>query len=101
VAQGTEAGGLEWPEGYTCRALRNAFTERWEDLAAALDTEGPVFRKAVREGDTDTAVVWAGEAVGLISDVPPAGELVRRVGSEAEARPWFGVSTPNDVSRPQ
>jgi nitronate monooxygenase len=97
--------GLQWPEGYTGRALRNAFTERWknreEELAAALDTEGQIFRKAVREGDTDTAVVWAGEAVGLISDVPPAGELVRRVGSEAEARLRFGVSTPNDVSRPQ
>jgi NAD(P)H-dependent flavin oxidoreductase YrpB (nitropropane dioxygenase family) len=53
----------------------------------------------VREGDADTAVVWAGEAVGLISDVPPAGELVRRVSTEAEARLRFDVSTPNEARR--
>jgi nitronate monooxygenase len=34
----------EWPEGYTGRALRNPFVERWDgredDLTASLDTEG-------------------------------------------------------------
>jgi NAD(P)H-dependent flavin oxidoreductase YrpB (nitropropane dioxygenase family) len=59
--------------------------------------QGQIFRKAVREGDTDTAVVWAGEAVGLISDVPPAGELVRHVSAEARLR--FDVSTPNEARR--
>ncbi len=77
-----------WPVPYTGRALRNAFLERWdgreEDLTAALDTEIPAFRAAVREGDFDTAMVWAGEAVDLISDVAPAAELVRRIGAEAE-----------------
>jgi nitronate monooxygenase len=77
-----------WPKPYTGRALRNAFLERWDgredDLTAALDAEIPAFRAAVREGDFDTAMVWAGEAVDLISDVAPAAELVRRIGAEAE-----------------
>ena len=78
----------QWPERYTGRALRNAFLERWdgreEDLSAALDSEVPAFRAAVREGDFETAMVWAGEGVDLISDVAPAAELVRRIGAEAE-----------------
>ncbi len=81
--------GVEWPEGYTGRALRNRFLERWdgreEELAGALDTEGPAFREAMREGNTDTAVVWCGEAADLISDVATAAELMQRIGAEAEA----------------
>jgi nitronate monooxygenase len=79
-----------WHRPYTGRALRNPFMERWDgredDLAAALDEEIPAFQAAVRDGDTDTAVVWAGEGIDLISDVAPAGELVRRIGAETVAR---------------
>ena len=78
-----------WPEPYTGRAVRNPFMERWDgredDLRAALDEEIPGFRAAVEEGDIETAMVWAGEAVDLISDVAPAAELVGRIGAEAEA----------------
>ncbi|HEX2109819.1 MAG TPA: nitronate monooxygenase [Rubrobacteraceae bacterium] len=82
--------GLEWPEEYTGRALRNDFLERWDgwekELATASDGEDEAFRKAEQEGNTDISMVWCGEAVDLISDVPAAAELVRRVGAEAEAR---------------
>jgi nitronate monooxygenase len=82
--------GLEWPEEYTGRALRNDFLERWagweKELATAPDGEDEAFRKAEQEGNTDISMVWCGEAVDLISDVPAAAELVRRVGAEAEAR---------------
>jgi nitronate monooxygenase len=78
-----------WPQPYTGRAIRNRFMERWgrreDDLGEALDEEIPRFRAAVRDGDFDTAMVWAGEVVDLISDVAPAGELVRCIGAEAEA----------------
>jgi nitronate monooxygenase len=78
-----------WPQPYTGRAIRNRFMERWsgreDDLGEALDEEIPWFQDAVREGDFDTAMIWAGEGVDLISDVAPAGELVRRVGAETEA----------------
>ena len=79
-----------WPQPYTGRAIRNPFMERWggreDDLGAALDKETPRFRAAVMDGDFDTAMIWAGEGVDLISDIAPAGELVRRIGAETEAR---------------
>jgi nitronate monooxygenase len=78
-----------WPQPYTGRAVRNHFMERWQgrenDLISALDEEIPRFRAAVRDGDFDTVMIWAGEVVDLISDVAPAGELVRHIGVEAEA----------------
>jgi nitronate monooxygenase len=78
-----------WPQPYTGRAIRNHFMERWDgrenDLSAALDEEIPRFRAAVRDGDFDRAMIWAGEGVDVISDVAPAGELVRRIGAETEA----------------
>lgn len=81
--------GHEWPEPYTGRALRNRFLERWEgregELAAGLDAEGRAFREAVSEGDFETAMVWAGEAVDLIGEVVGAAELVRNIGAEAES----------------
>jgi nitronate monooxygenase len=79
-----------WPQPYTGRAIRNPFMERWDgredDLGAVLDEEISSFQEAVRDGDFDTAMIWAGEGVDLISDVAPAGELVGRIGAEAEAR---------------
>jgi nitronate monooxygenase len=81
--------GHEWPEPYTGRALHNRFLERWEGredaLAAELDAEGRAFQEAVSEGDFETAMVWAGEAVDLIAEVASAGELVRNIGREAES----------------
>ena len=77
-----------WPQPFTGRAIRNDFMERWEgrenDLSAALDEEIPGFRAAVRDGDFDRAMIWAGEGVDVISDVAPAGELVRRIGAQTE-----------------
>ena len=82
--------GFAWPAGYTARALRNRFFERWHgrdaELDAALAAETRAYAAAAAAADFDTAVVFAGEAVDLIDDVPPAAELVRRIGAEAEAR---------------
>ena len=79
-----------WPQPYTGRAIHNLFIERWDaredDLEAALDEEIPSFRAATKKGDFDTAMVWAGEGVDLISDVTSARELVGRIGAETEAR---------------
>jgi nitronate monooxygenase len=64
--------------------------ERWgrreDDLGVALDEEIPRFRAAIRDGDFDRAMIWAGEGVDLISDVASAGELVRGIGADTEAR---------------
>lgn len=80
--------GYDWPAGYTGRALHNDFIARWtareRELAAALATEQPRYRSAAQNGDCDTAVVWAGEAVDLVASVDGAAALVARIGEEAE-----------------
>jgi nitronate monooxygenase len=83
-----------WPGAYTGRALRNRFTERWDgresELEAALDAERAAYQAAARDGDYDTAVVWAGEGVDLIKSVEGAAALVARMSAEAEAQLRIG-----------
>ena len=82
--------GYAWPPIYPGRALRNAFMERWDgresDLTEALETERAGYQTAARDGDYDTAVVWAGEVVDLIKSVESASALVARISAEAEAQ---------------
>ena len=78
-----------WPAPYTGRVLANSFTERWRgrelDLLQRQAEEAARYDAARAAGDFDTAAVIAGEAVDLIGDIPPAGEIVERVATEAEA----------------
>lgn len=81
------ARGLDWPTAYTGRAVRNAFTRRWEgkeDELRANPAEQDRFRAAARDGDPGTAAVWAGEGVDLISSLEPAADIVARVSADAE-----------------
>jgi nitronate monooxygenase len=41
---------------------------------------------AYESGDYETANVTVGESIGLVHDIPKAGELVRRISAEAVAR---------------
>jgi nitronate monooxygenase len=87
--------GYAWPPAYTGRALRNRFVERCDgresDLALALETERAAYQAAASEGDYDTAVMWAGEAVDLIKSVEGAAALVARISAEAEAQLHIGA----------
>ena len=80
--------GYHWPDDITGRALRNDFTARWHDreqeLSALLDGEKVRYQDAAAQGDVDTAVVFAGEGVDLIDDIPAAGDIVARLVNEAE-----------------
>ncbi|MGH3345218.1 MAG: NAD(P)H-dependent flavin oxidoreductase [Carbonactinosporaceae bacterium] len=82
------AQGAPWPEEFPGRALRNDFTARWhgrdEELASDPSAAGALER-ARTAGDFATMHVYAGQAVGLIDDLPPAGELVARLSREAES----------------
>jgi nitronate monooxygenase len=77
-----------WPEGYTGRVLRNRHLERWlgheDELEARAEEVGRDYMRARERGDFDIAAVIAGEACALIHDIPPAGEIIRRIVSEAE-----------------
>ena len=37
------------------------------------------------EGDIEALSLWAGQSVGLVSKVQPAGEIVREIAFDAEA----------------
>jgi nitronate monooxygenase len=77
-----------WPERYTARTLRNPFLDRWrgrEDDLVADDGARAGYRTAAERGDLSVVPVWAGEAVDLITDLPPAGDLVTSIATEAEA----------------
>lgn len=80
--------GYDWPVPYTGRALRNAFTTRWDghedELVAALADERPRYWRASEDADHDTAVVWASEAIDLITAIKPAAEIVAEIGEGAE-----------------
>jgi nitronate monooxygenase len=78
-----------WPAPYTGRVLQNAFSERWRGRESELlqhqEAEAARYAEARAAGDYDTAAVIAGEAVDMISDIPPAGEVVARMVTEAGA----------------
>lgn len=78
----------DWPAEYDFRALRNALHRAWEgreaELRADPDAARAAFDAAVAAGDLAGANVTVGEAVGLIGDVPGAGEVLRRIAAEAE-----------------
>jgi nitronate monooxygenase len=76
-----------WPAPYTGGVMRNAHATRWfgheNELMKAIEEEAPRYAEARDAGDFDTAAVIAGEAIGLIHDLPPAAEIVERVVAEA------------------
>lgn len=80
--------GYDWPEPYTGRALKNDFINRWhgkeEALVAALPAQRAAYQKAVADEDCATAVVWAGEAVDLITHIEGAAAITARLAQEAE-----------------
>ena len=78
---------LPWPEGFTARIRRNAFTERWhgreEALRDAAAVEGPRYMQAFKAGDPEQTAVWFGEAAGLVHRIEPAALIIERIVAEA------------------
>ncbi len=63
----------------------------------------PVFRELAATGDFEAGVIACGQAVGLVDDLPPAGDLVARVVSEARAAAvrvaaTLGPAAPGDAA---
>jgi len=85
-----KARGIDWPEPYDIRTLRNPFIDRWAaEGLQAMDAELPEiqadYTRAREAGDMDKFATIAGEAADLVNDIPPAGEVVTRMVAEAEA----------------
>jgi NAD(P)H-dependent flavin oxidoreductase YrpB (nitropropane dioxygenase family) len=81
------ASGTVWP-GAMSRSRRNRFIERWAGRDWALrQHRAEAFARVVearKTGDTQEAPLSMGQDAGLIHDIPPAGEIVRRIAAEAE-----------------
>src|SRR5689334_14562908 len=77
-----------WPAPFTGRCLINDHARRWMgrevELLQNVKTVAAEYAVAKAAGNFDVAAVIAGEAVGLIHDIPPAAEIVERIVSEAE-----------------
>jgi len=76
-----------WP-GAMSRATRNRFIERWAGREWALRQNQVEALAAMREarvnGDIEEAPLSMGQDAGLIHDVLPAADIVRRIAEEAE-----------------
>ena len=79
-----------WPVPFNGRCLRNTQTDRWFgreiELMTHLDEESAKYAVARDAGDFDIAAVIAGEAVGLIHDIPSAKDIIKRVVNQASAQ---------------
>lgn len=78
-----------WPQPYDFRAIRNGLHREWEGrveaLRAAPDAARAAYDAGVQAGDFERAHATIGEAVGLVHDVPPAGEVIARMTRDARA----------------
>jgi enoyl-[acyl-carrier protein] reductase II len=76
--------------GKTARTLANSYTRHWEGNISLLKPFPEQFMEsrenfhgAMEHGDVDNGFMPTGQIVGVIDDLPPAGEVVRRLVSEA------------------
>jgi len=78
---------LPFPDGIASRVIRTAVTDAWLGQEAAMVARPEAVRRqldAAMAADPDGVWLGAGSAVGLIDTVEPAGELVRRISTDAE-----------------
>jgi len=82
------AAGQVWPGAYA-RVLRNAFIEEWlgreGELRRHLNEVRQSLQAARAGGDAQHGTLLMGEDAGLIDSIEPAGALVERLATEAEA----------------
>jgi nitronate monooxygenase/enoyl-[acyl-carrier protein] reductase II len=87
--------GIMWP-GSVVRSVRNPMLEEWarrpDEWAQKAEQLRPDLAAAVAQGE----FVLAGESVGLVHEILPAGEVVRRIAAEAEdlLRAWNRTRSP-------
>src|SRR3954467_1511410 len=77
-----------WPAPFNGRCLINDHARRWigreVELLQNISAVAAEYAAARAAGNFDVAAVIAGEAVGLIHDIPPAAVIVDRIVTEAE-----------------
>jgi nitronate monooxygenase len=79
--------GLAWPPQYPGRALRNHFTDRWHAHIDALPQANEACQQlaeAIASKNYELAYIYAGEAVGLVTQQQSAGDVIFQLGEGAE-----------------
>lgn len=79
--------------GIPGRALANAWTEKILEAEAAGKpredvlnlVRGETNARGVFDGDMENSLVWVGQAAAMVKDVPGAGEVIKRMVSEARS----------------
>ena len=70
------------------RAIRTPFIEKWQKSRKEALGEAERLRakviSAIQQGKMEEFIPWAGQTVGLIHEVLPAAEIVRKIVTEAE-----------------
>jgi nitronate monooxygenase len=79
---------LDWPEPFAIRVMRSGFTDRWHADPDALRAPGAADARAAwaaaqAEGCATEGSPVAGEAIGLIHDIPTAAEILTRIAAQA------------------
>ena len=79
---------LDWPSGFTGRAIGNEFSARWHghelELEAQIDIEYERYKAAAAAADLSTVVIWAGRGIDAIDAIEPASAVMARLAREAE-----------------
>ncbi|MFZ5917430.1 MAG: enoyl-[acyl-carrier-protein] reductase FabK [Chloroflexota bacterium] len=77
--------------GHPVRAIKNPMTRKFEEMEKAGISEEALIelgtgklRLAVEQGDMTWGSIMAGQVSGLIHDIVPAAEIMRRMVAEAE-----------------
>ncbi|AXI47619.1 hypothetical protein C1J03_17365 [Sulfitobacter sp. SK012] len=82
------ARGLDWPDGWNLRTMRNSFTRQWssdiEGLRQNLPEEQARFEAARNLDDTDIAPVIVGEAADFVRVIEPAQDTLHRMVTQAK-----------------
>ena len=78
-----DVNGIKWP-GSVVRQIRNPILDEWAQRPGEWTREAERLRPEVQDAVSKGEFVLAGESVGLIHDILPAGEVVRRMVAEAE-----------------
>jgi enoyl-[acyl-carrier protein] reductase II len=80
----------KWSGAYDTvpRAIRTPFIDEWQERRDAAKQESERLRAeviaAIQQGRIEELIPWAGQTAGMIRQILPAAEIVRRMVAEAE-----------------
>ena len=80
------ARGSRWPRSYTGRTLAHPYLDECrdrDDELAASPAAREEYQRGVASGELPPGPVWASQAIDLITDLPPASDVVTSLAAQA------------------